>query len=149
MLTLIDADELTVVTPSVSIALGLPGRNEDMFNDRMSLSLLLLIVGGRPVPDEMNESTVELTGGSVMTTPSLEVDELGGKSVVDELIGMSMDGDGLVGRSMENNGSLVDELPGRSRDTSGSLVAGKLVGRSKNGVSLVDDCVRIGRSGIT
>jgi len=111
-----------------------------MFNDRMSLPLLLLIVGGRPVPDEMNESTVELVGGSVMTTPSLEVDELGGKSIVDELIGRSMD---------KSGGSLVDEPPGRSRDTSGWLVAGKLVGRSKNGVSLVDDCVRIGRSGIT
>jgi len=125
MLTLIDADELIVLTSSVLIVLGLPGRKEDIFNDKMPLLMLLIV--GTLVSDEMNESIVELAGGLVITSSSLEVDEIVGKSVVDELVGRSMD-------------TIVDEFP-RSDKIGRSVDGGAVV--ELGGGSIIDESMDI------
>jgi hypothetical protein len=74
MLTLIDAVELMVLTSWGSIAVGRPGRNEDAFNEKITLPLLIV---GTVVLDEMNESVVGLGGASVVAPlSSPELDEL-------------------------------------------------------------------------
>jgi hypothetical protein len=70
----------------VLIVVGLPGRNEDMFNDK-TLLLPPLIVGTSEL-----DGLDDLVGGWVVKTPSpVGVDEIVGKSVVDEPVGRSTD----------------------------------------------------------
>ena len=80
---LIDSDELMVCAYSVSIVLGLPGRNEDMSNDKTPL----LVFAGAFVSGETNGSLGGgcAVGSAVGTALGLEVgtagDWLGGSEV--------------------------------------------------------------------
>ena len=133
MLTLIDSVMLTVLTSSVLIVLGSPGRNEDMFNDKMLLPLVL---------DEGTEGCVDLEGGWLVMTPSpLEFDDIVGKSVAEALIGGSIDklGGAVVDEPIRMSeekicDSVADELGsnGKSMDGSSESAADELVGSGRS-----------------